>query len=263
MSLSLMKIEILNIIKVSTMLVFAAFFLTGCVAETINRNRADATLPFDSFLQHSLGEYEIARQRSVSRTELRNTSFFVERIRIRGTEWTLAYTDHTGQERRLAIDNLSSPTQSPSQLFAEQRFASVVLEHAEATIEGQAMELLNEHFTDREIRDFQISIEIERVGHFDVRESNLIDAETGISLVNLTPQELFSFQRYNVIIDTRVPTEDLRESPELRARFEDLLYDVIAHFEDESLVLSFGNLTILRYNARLGELVWNERLRFD
>jgi len=249
-------------LKMLPILLFAAFLLTGCISETINRT--DSSVPFESFLQYSLEEYEIVQTRRVSRTTWRNTSWFIERIRIRGTEWTLTYTEHTGQERRLVFDNLYSTDFNS----ARGTFTNMVLQHAETTIEAQASELLSEHFTDREICDFSISIEIERdelpSRRFNSRESNLIDPEVGISLVNLTPQELFSFHEYyNVIIDTRVSTEDLRESPELRARFEDLLYDAIIYFEDESLVLSWGNITMLRYNAGSGEFVWDARLRFD
>jgi len=239
------------------LLVFAVFFLTGCVSETID-NRQFTETPFSPFFQHSLGEYEIVRQRSVSRTVTEGAFGFpfVRRVRIQGTEWTLAYTEHTGEERRLIINTLHRPGHARSNI------ASAVLRHAEAIIEKQSEELLSKHFSNREIRDFSMSIEIERIGRFNF--TDLIDVEAGISLVNLTPQELFTFADYDIIMSFRGPTDDilLREQPELRLRFENLLYDAVLHFNDESLVLRFSgqNLALLRYDATTGEFIWNEQL---
>jgi len=247
-----------TIIKIATVctVAIAIFLLTGCVSD---RNvNTDMTVRFDSFLEYSLGEYRIVRRRSRSRIVM-DQSFgalpLMAWIRIRGTEWTLAYTEHTGQQRRLTFNNLYSANQS-----AAQRFSNAVLGHAEATVRQQSRELLREHFTRREIRNFSITIEIERVGRFNAMEHDLINAQTGLSLANLTPYDLFAIVDYAVTITTRVPPDDLRQQQGLISRFEDFLYDAILHFNDESLYLSYFNIALLRYDAESGAFVWHERM---
>ena len=243
---------ILDKIKVLILLVLSIFLLTGC----FERRTVDIDMieQHSEFLQYSLGDFEIRRPRRATRTTIVDNSGILPSfsiVRIRGTEWTLTYNDYTGQQRRLTIDNLTAPRQGTTT-----RLQSAVLNHAEITLNERLNEILREHFTNREIRRYSLSIEFEREGAFRFGDAGLLDEETRISLVNLSTQNLTPFANYNFRFSGDVTAEDFATKPELRPRFEGLANDLLMFLEDERIILHFGDLTSLDYNFYNNEFVW-------
>ena len=263
--------------KFSFIAILCMFIFTACsgVRQHVER---DIYSDHRKFLAHSLGDYRIQRQRSATRRVVpasRHGLYFLNIYTVEGSEWTLSYTNNLGQRHNFVFCNLHAYSNIHN-AFGERplRFEELLVQHAEnVTLYKPAQEFIRVHFSRREIRDFYLRFKIEQINKIDFENSEISgrisNARTGLSIQNLTPEELYRFGEYNIRFFADVSLEDMALL-ELRPRFEKLFNDIVLHFgsKNASMYFEYESRTVpgdryfsfassdISYNAELGTFVW-------
>lgn len=195
-----------------------SLFLTSCARGADVSATHDLYADKSTFLAHSIGSYDVT-QRSRSTWDIRSGSWGwdLTRYRIHHYEWTIAYTNHLGQQQEFTFVNWGG------------RFESSLIRHAEDVILYQAaQELINTHFNVRPLPSF----EIERTTRLNIDDAetreSISNTTTGLSLQNLTVAELSRFANYQINFSAYA-------SPHSLDSFESFLSDAAQHFGKENV----------------------------
>ena len=205
-----------------------ALLLTRCARGADVYVTHDLYADKSTFLAHSIGSYDVT-QRSRSAWDIRSGSwggpFDLTRYRIHHYEWTIAYINHLGQQQEFIFVNWG------------RFFEDSLIRYAEDVILYQAAQgLIHTHFNVRPLPSF----EIERTTRLNIDDAetrqSISNATTGLSLYNLTVEELSRFVSHQVSFYAEA-------SPHSLDAFEEFLSEAAQHFGKDNVTMriSFVN----------------------